>query len=94
MNEESNWHLDKRVPVALILALLAQFATGAWFLSGLASDVAMNRTSIMRLDGQFEVLRNSSQQQAIQLGRIEEQITGLRGDIGRLLSAIERERNR
>ncbi len=92
MEQETNWHLDKRVPVALILALLAQFGTGAWFMSSLASDVAINRTSIMRLDGQFEVLRNSSQQQAVQLGRIEEQITGLRGDIGRLLEAIERER--
>lgn len=87
-----SWHLDKRVPVALIIALLAQFSAGVWFMSSLAKDVQTNRANITKLDGQFEVLRNSSQQQAVQLGRIEEQITGLRGDIGRLLLAIERER--
>jgi Tfp pilus assembly protein PilO len=93
MSESTDsWHLDKRVPVALIIALLAQFAAGVWFTSSLANDVANNRANITRLNNQFEVLRDSSQAQAVQLGRIEEQITGLRGDIGRLLIAIERER--
>jgi Tfp pilus assembly protein PilO len=90
MKQDGSWHLDKRVPVALILALLVQFAGGIWFISSLAKDVATHERQITRLDGQIEVIRNSSQRQAVQLGRIEEQVTGMRNDIRNLLRAMER----
>jgi TolA-binding protein len=88
--DTESWHLDKRVPIALIFTLLMQFSAGVWFMSSLAKDVRSNSNSIVRLDTQVEVLRGASQNQAVQLGRIEEQIGALRGDIGRLLTALER----
>lgn len=91
MEDQDHWSLDKRVPVVIILALLGQLFAGGWFISGLVKDVDTNTKSIQRLDTQIDVLRTSSQNQAIQLGRIEEQITGLRGDIALLLSKIERD---
>jgi hypothetical protein len=36
---ESHWHLDKKVPISLIAALLVQFAGGLWFMSKLESRV-------------------------------------------------------
>ena len=87
---EQQWHLDKRVPIALILAIAIQSGGAIWWASSIQGRVAGNETSISRIDRVVEAQRDASQVQAIQLGRIEEQITGLRGDISRLVSAIER----
>ncbi len=61
------WHLDKRVPVALIAALLMQTALGVWwaatmdaenrFLAGrvdrLESDVARNEELVQKIDSRL-----------------------------------------
>jgi len=39
MYAADNWHLDKRVPVAFLLALLAQTMAATWFTSALNSRV-------------------------------------------------------
>lgn len=36
---ESKWHLDRRVPVALIVTLLGQMAVGIWWMSTLGERV-------------------------------------------------------
>ena len=87
---EQQWHLDKRVPIALILAIAIQSGGAIWWASSIQGRVSGNEASITRIDRVVEAQRDASQLQAIQLGRIEEQITGLRSDIGRLVTAIER----
>ena len=42
------------------------------------------------LSRQMATMADASNVQAVQIGRIEEQIGGLRGDISRLVSALER----
>ncbi len=37
---DSRWHLDKKVPVSIIIALFAQFAGGLTFVSRLDSRIA------------------------------------------------------
>lgn len=44
------WELDRRVPVALILALLGQFAGGVWWVSSIHHDVADQGRRIDRLE--------------------------------------------
>jgi TolA-binding protein len=90
MTTDTAWHLDRRVPITLILALAVQTAGMVWWAASLSGRVEVNARDISRVNGEVAVLRNSAQTQAVQLGRIEEQISGLRGDIGRLLAAIER----
>ena len=98
---EQPWHLDKRVPVALIFAMIIQFAGlvsgGVWFASKLDSkiDAVDARVTVVdrdmnRLSRQISTMADASNVQAVQLGRIEEQITGMRGDVSRLISSIER----
>jgi hypothetical protein len=88
----SVWHLDRRVPIAIITALAVQTAGIVWWAASLSARVDTNARDIARTGGEVAVLRDAAQTQAVQLGRIEEQITGLRTDIGRLLTAIERAR--
>lgn len=91
MEQNESWHLDKRVPVALIFTLLAQFAGGVWFLSAAFSDIEANRTAIQTIDGRVGMVERAANTQAVQLGRIEESLQGLRSDINRLLSLLERQ---
>ena len=37
--EDSRWHLDKKVPVGIIIALFIQFMGGVWFMSKLESRI-------------------------------------------------------
>jgi hypothetical protein len=50
-----------------------------------------NANEIAKLEAKADAQTLRSNDQAVQLGRIEEQITGLRGDIGRMLKIMERD---
>jgi Tfp pilus assembly protein PilO len=85
----SHWTLDRRVPVSIILVLVVQLVGGLWFMFELRSDVNTNARDIARIERSVDVITASAQQQAVQLGRIETEITGLRSDIERLLKLLE-----
>jgi len=38
---KESWHLDKKVPIALIFAMLTQFAGVVWFIGQLAKDIEL-----------------------------------------------------
>jgi len=90
MANEEPWHLDKRVPVALIFAIFAQTAGAIWWAANINSRVENNTALIDRVERQQDNMRTLAQTQAVQLGRIEEQLAALRGDIGRLVVVLER----
>jgi selenophosphate synthetase-related protein len=92
MTQQQAWHLDRRVPIALIVALAVQTSGIVWWAANLSARVDVHARDIARTGGEVAVLRDAAQTQAVQMGRIEEQISGLRTDIGRLLVAIERGR--
>lgn len=79
------------MPLALIVTVLVQTAAGGWWAATISSRVESNRENINRIEGVVDATRASAATQAVQLGRIEEQITGLRGDIMRLLTVVERQ---
>lgn len=43
--QSSHWHLDKKVPISLIVALFVQFGAGLWFISKLEARVLALETS-------------------------------------------------
>jgi|AutmiccommunBRH9_1029481.scaffolds.fasta_scaffold04220_2 hypothetical protein len=89
-DEAQSWHLDKRVPVALIFTLLMQFAAGVWFLSVAFKDIESNRNGMKNLDGRMQFVERNAGTQAVQLGRIEESVSGMRNDINRLINMLDR----
>ena len=68
------WHLDKRIPVALILAIAAQTGGGIWWASGINERVAT-----------LERDNNYSKRDGERLAVLESQMT----DIKLILQRIE-----
>lgn len=88
--EDNNWHLDKRVPIALILAMAGQVVVIVWGAAFMYKDIEANKSGIATLNAQVQSLGQNAGDQAVQLGRIEESIRGMRGDMSRILNIIER----
>ena len=43
--DDSRWHLDKKVPVGIILTMFIQFLGGVWFMSKLESRILAIETA-------------------------------------------------
>jgi hypothetical protein len=69
---DTEWHLDKRVPLALIATLSIQTLLAVWWAADLSNSVTALQASDARQDGRIEAMRDAAQQMAVQLGRIEE----------------------
>lgn len=39
------WHLDKKVPISIILTILMQGAAGLWFLASLRTDIELLKST-------------------------------------------------
>lgn len=65
MTEQTEWHLDKSVPLGIIFVLVVQMAGGIWFMSALNAQVSQiaraNEMQDLRLDG----VEKSAQAQAV-----------------------------
>lgn len=90
MNEKiqkfrQGWHLDKRVPLALIFSLVSTVAVGVWYASDLSGKVSTNAQQTRDNARDIRLIRETQSIQTSQFSRIEEQIIGLRRDINRFL---------
>jgi len=87
--QQDSWHLDKRVPLALILTSLLQIVSIVWIAAQMNADIATNKENIQRLDSNVVTLQREANAQAVQLGRIEEGISGMRRDMGLILDSLK-----
>lgn len=83
---KSDWHLDRAVPLGLILAMVGQIAMGAWFASRLESRVTAVEVA---LDDRSRIMRQQADQ-IIAINertiRMEEQLKGVSAN----MTSIER----
>lgn len=90
MSNVESWHLDKRIPIALILTAVGQVAFLGWAAGVVFKDIESNRIAIGSVNGRVEALERNASAQAVQLGRIDENVRGMRADVNRLLNLLER----
>lgn len=86
VNISNDWHLDKRVPIALILTLLAQSAGAIWWASSVNSRIAQleSRVSVtesIRVD--MIETKQLARITAERLRRIEDKLDEMQKDGGR-----------
>jgi hypothetical protein len=77
MSDES-WHLNKSVPLSIILGVIAQTVTLVWFIAGLNASIDQNSRDLVRHETRIEALEASAQSQAVSLARMDENILAIR----------------
>lgn len=79
--QEQRWRFDKRVPLALLFMVVAQLVTLVAWATYLEARVSA-----------LESGSNDARQVVERLGRLEERIDAVRGDIALLRQALDRRR--
>jgi Tfp pilus assembly protein PilO len=79
---DNGWHLDKKVPISIIVAMLAQFAGGLWFISKLDSRVGALED---RIASQRERDNLQDQQSASSLSLLRGQLDRMDAKLDRLV---------
>lgn len=77
---DNGWHLDKKVPIALILAMLVQTATIVWWASAITARVGTLEAKAVRGDAQVaDIAALKVQLQALdaRTARIEDKVDRL-----------------
>lgn len=81
MDADARWHLDKRVPIAMLLAILAQTGTGFWWAA----------TTSERINN-LEKRADAAAPQADRLTRVEVKLDGVTDAIGRVERLIQQKK--
>ena len=76
--EDTPWHLNRSIPLTFILAIIGQTIALVWFVSSLNSSIDNNTRDIMRHEARINALEKVVQQQAVTMGRIDENIKSIR----------------
>jgi cell division protein FtsB len=84
------WHLDRKVPIALILTILLQSGAAVWFAANLG-----NRVVVLERDVERQRVVNNLQEseiRAIETGaaRLDEQLDNIANGINRLERQLDR----
>lgn len=82
MNNE--WHLSKSVPVSFILAIVGQTVALVWFVASLNNDLETNTRELVRHETRIQNLEISVQNQAITMGRMDENIKAIRDAVEKM----------
>ena len=89
---DDNWHLDKKVPIALIFTMLVQFAAGIWFASQLSGRVDQNTRDILRLEAMQSETGRDSADMRNRIIRIEEKLLNQTDILRRIEEAVSPKR--
>lgn len=82
MDADTRWHLDKKVPIALLLAIMAQTGTGFWW-------AATTSERINNLEKRAE----SVAPQADRLTRVEVKLDVVQENLGEIKRLLQTRRN-
>lgn len=72
--EETSWHLDKKVPIALIFVLLGQLGMGVWVASKLQAQVENHDRRIVSLEMADQRMSSEATRISEFLARLDERL--------------------
>ena len=81
----NEWHLDRRVPIALILVLAIQAVTVVWMFATLTAQVQQNSARLAKLPDTFPPV-----QWVAKMARLESEIGHLRRSVDGLNRTLRR----
>lgn len=92
---QSNWHLDKRIPIALIFALIVQTAGAVWWISGIVhrldvateTNVKQDATDV-RLEARNTALEAAMNSQAVGAATTSAQLVAVRESLAEMRTTL------
>ena len=69
---DGEWHLDKRVPIGLMIGLTLNLGLGIWYASKLDSRITYLEVDGVRTNGTIEKIRENGDVNATRLTRVED----------------------
>lgn len=90
---DTHWHLSKSVPITLIFTIFIQTMAFVWYFSDLNSAVDQNRIDIAKHDSRIRQLELLVNQQAVALGRIEQNLVAIKETLQRLEQSVNSNRD-
>lgn len=85
-DSEQEWRLSKSVPLTLVLAVACQTIALIWFVATLRNDINTNKNNIIRIETRTETLEKLVNQQAVTMGRMDENIKAIRQSVEKMAS--------
>ena len=82
--DDNSWHLSKSVPITLVAAILIQTVALVWYVSQLDGSVKNNARDLVRHETRLESLEGIVQNQAVTMGRMDENIKAIRSAVEKL----------
>ena len=78
MENETEWHLSKSVPLTFVVAIFIQTVSLVWYVSAMDNNIKNNEKELLRQDVRINTLEGVVQTQALTLARIDENIKSIR----------------
>lgn len=92
MNDEteaSNWNLDKRVPIALILAILTQTAAGVWWAASQTARLDTQERRVAVLESNDSKMAEAQLRAVEALASIKASQDAMRSSLDRIERTID-----
>lgn len=86
----NNWHLDKRVPITLIVAIMLQTGSFIWFMSGLNSDVEGLERRTQRMEVRNTMLEANVSANTTSVAVFNENLVHFRQTQDRMEASLQR----
>lgn len=90
---DESWHLDKKVPVAIIVVLIGQFLLGLWFIAKLDSKVEEQAARLAKTEAQVSVIDREAREFGNRIVRIEEKTSSMLTILQRLERVLDGRRS-
>ena len=81
---QTQWHLDKRVPVAIIVTIILNTGMGIWFAAKLDSRVTDNTAKIGALATKSDEVYRTLNTLAVTMGRVDERLKSIKDTVDRI----------
>jgi len=78
MENQTEWHLSKSVPLTFVIAIFIQTVSLVWYVSSMDNNIKNNEKELLRQDVRINTLEGVVQAQALTLARIDENIKSIR----------------
>lgn len=88
-DSDGGWSIDRRIPIALIVAIIASWGGGAWWLASVDSRVTVLKERQDAQGVEITRFRASQTQNALQLERLDERSKATLDAIRRVESKLD-----